>query len=103
MSSVALSSPTTDERTPICTRCEQPLDTTGTPQWCKQCRATYQREYNATKKQMQESRGYAAGIAAMRDYLAGKFREYGTAGSFTGIEVAHYIAQSHGPTVKTGQ
>jgi hypothetical protein len=53
---------------------------------------------------MQESRGYAAGISAMREYLAVRFADYGTAGSFTGIEVARIISGSLGPAaVKTGQ
>jgi hypothetical protein len=82
---------------PLCSKCEAPLDTAGYPLWCKQCRAANMREYTATKKQMQESRGFAAGVSAMRDYLAGRFREYGTQGSFTGNEVAHFISQSHGP------
>lgn len=90
-----MSPPIKPER--ACSKCEGLLDTSGYPLWCRKCRAGNKREYEATKKEMQESRGYAAGISAMREYLAAKFREYGTQGSFTGIEVAHYITQSQGP------
>ncbi len=78
-------------------RCNNPLDTTGYPLWCKACRATNKRETEATKKEMTESRGYAAGVSAMRDYLAMKFGEYGAQGGFSGTEIAHYIRQSKGP------
>lgn len=88
----------TPEETPQqCTKCDQLLDTTGYPLWCKSCRAKHKREYEATKKEMQESRGYCAGMSAMREYLASKFQQYGSAGSFTGYEIAATIRQCAGP------
>lgn len=45
---------------------------------------------------MTESRGYAAGIAAMRAHLAGHFDRLGS-GAFTGFEIAGLIRQSKGP------
>lgn len=33
----------------------------------------------------------------MREYLAKRFAEYGTAGSFSGSEIAQIIAQAKGP------
>lgn len=81
---------------PICSRCTEPLDTTGSPTWCKACRAKYQREYKALRAEMTESRGFAAGVSAMRAYLAEQFAKLG-AGGFTGSEVASLIRQSQGP------
>lgn len=79
-----------------CSKCDGSLDTSGTPHWCKACRAKYKREYDATVKEMTESRGYAAGVTAMRTYLAENFRQYGSAG-FSGSEIADTIMQVKGP------
>lgn len=81
---------------PLCSRCTEPLDTTGSPTWCKSCRANYQREYKALRAEMTESRGYAAGVSAMRAYLAAQFAKLGS-GGFTASEVAALIRQSQGP------
>lgn len=74
-----------------CSKCDGVLDTTGTPKWCRACRAKYKREYEATVKEMTESRGYAAGVSAMRDYLAQNFAKYGSCGSFSGYEISQTI------------
>jgi hypothetical protein len=81
-----------------CSKCEKPLDSTGFPKWCMDCRAKYRREYDATKKEMAESRSFAAGMTAMREHLAKNFSQYGPAG-FTGTEIARLILQVKGPTV----
>jgi hypothetical protein len=60
-----------------CGRCESDLDTEGSPRWCKKCRAKYQREYQSLRKEMNESRGYAAGCSAMRDFMVGYFAQFG--------------------------
>ncbi len=80
-----------------CSKCDKALDTTGYPLWCRSCRAANKREYENTRREMQESRGYAAGVTAMRHYLAENFRRYGTAGSFSGVEIAATIMQVRGP------
>ncbi len=81
-------------------KCGKPLDTEGSPRWCKACRAQYQREYKDIVKEMTESRGFAAGMSAMRDYLAHNFDTlYGTQGSFTGAQIAHLIRTVRGPAV----
>lgn len=72
------------------------LDTAGSPPWCKTCRAKYQRDYKAMRAEMSESRGFAAGVSAMRAYLAAHFERLGS-GSFSGYESAHLIRQSRGP------
>lgn len=88
---------TPDAQTPAtCTKCTGPLDTEGYPKWCKACRAKHRREYEATKKEMSETRGYAAGVSAMKGHLAGHFERLGS-GSFSGYEVAALIRQSKGP------
>lgn len=56
----------------LCSKCKtRPrADSISTNPWCLECRAEYAREYRALKKEMRESRGYAAGQSAMRDHLA---------------------------------
>lgn len=81
-----------------CSRCEEKLDTTGFPRWCKACQNKYRRELRETRKEMQESRGYAAGVSAMREYLAREFEQrYGNQGSWTGSEIADIIRAARGP------
>jgi hypothetical protein len=80
-----------------CSRCAGVLDTTGYPLWCRKCRAENKRDYEATKKQMMESRGFATGVGAMREYLVKAFQEYGAASSFTGDEIASIIQRCKGP------
>ncbi len=71
----------TDETavTAECSKCEGQLDTTGYPKWCKSCRAKNKREYEATKKEMSETRGFAAGVSAMRQLLCDELRGRGPA------------------------
>jgi hypothetical protein len=86
-----------DTPTPAtCSKCDGALDTEGYPKWCKACRAKHRREYESTRKEMSESRGYAAGVSAMRLHLAGHFERLG-AGSFAGYEIAALIRQARGP------
>lgn len=85
------------EQPEVCSKCTKPLDTTGYPRWCLACRAKYKREYESARKEMTESRGFAAGISAMREYLAQNFRKYGSAGAFTGYEIAETIMRAKGP------
>jgi hypothetical protein len=80
-----------------CSKCAGELDTAGYPLWCKKCRAANKREYEATKKEMQESRGYAAGVSAMRDYLVKQFAGFGGSGDFSGNDVAKMIQTCRGP------
>ena len=76
---------------PECSKCHAALNTTGYPLWCQACRTKHKRDYEEARKEMRESRGYAAGISAMRDHLAKNFSVYGTAGAFNGAEIAHII------------
>ena len=83
---------------PFCSRCGGDLDTTDYPKWCKDCRKTNKKQWEATRKEMTESRGFAAGVSAMRAYLAKNFDErYGTQTEFTGMEIAHIIRTCKGP------
>lgn len=78
----------------LCSKCEAELDTTGYPLWCKACRAANKREYEATKRQMTESRGYAAGFTAgsaeMQRRLAVRVASLGN-GKFTCLQIATWI------------
>lgn len=84
----------TKPQTEECSKCEAPLDTTGFPKWCKACRAKYKREYEATKKEMSETRGYAAGFsagsAAMQAGIAARVAAVGN-GKFSGLRFAEWI------------
>jgi threonine synthase len=80
-----------------CSKCGKPGEVAVSPRWCRDCRAKYQREYERTKKEMQETRGYAAGVSAMRAHLVKIFSEIRGGGSFTAQEVAYYIQQAKGP------
>jgi len=86
----------TDSTTELCTKCGQARDTIGYPKWCKACRSTYKREYAELKEGMSETRGYSAGISAMRDCAAREFDRLGS-GSFAAFEVAALIRQMPGP------
>jgi hypothetical protein len=74
-----------------CSKCDGALDTTGYPHWCKRCQNAYRKEYGATKNEMQETRGYAAGVSAMREFLATNFEAYLPPRIFTGAEIAHIV------------
>ncbi len=73
------------------TDCGKPLDTSGSPPWCKACRAKYQRDYQSLRKEMSESRGYAAGVSAFRDHIVKKFEAIGTSANFTGSVAAQWV------------
>jgi len=74
-----------------CARCEKPLDTNGSPHWCKACRAKYQREYQLLRVEMSETRGYAAGVSAMREHIVRKFEAIGTTATFNGSVAAQWV------------
>ncbi len=82
--------------TELCTKCNGARDTTGFPKWCKSCRAAYHREYKELKEGMSETRGFSAGISAMRDCMATEFERLGS-GMFAGYEIAELIRQAPGP------
>lgn len=76
--------------------CGKPLDTSGYPRWCKACRSSYKTQYAALQKEMSETRGFAAGISAMRECAADLFSEYGS-GQFSGYEIEQMIRSMPGP------
>ena len=80
------------ETTEVCSKCKKPLDTDGTPKWCKACRAEYQRTYNATKEGRAEAKGFAKGVSAMRKIFVDNWFELGSS-KFNGYEIAH-VAQN---------
>ena len=85
---------TTDAvETAKCSKCWEPLDTEGSPLWCKKCRAQYQRDY----KSLLGDKKFMQGVAAMRDTLADGFEAITGGGSFSTLEIAHIIRNSKGP------
>ncbi len=89
--------PEVEEKT--CSRCESPLDTTGNPQWCKKCRAKNQREYERTRKDMAETRGFAAGASATKAFIAECFEQQVRHANISGMEAARYVRACNGPTL----
>ncbi len=83
-----------------CTRCEEALDTEGFPLWCKSCRAKYMREYRSLQRQMKETRGFAAGVAAMRAHIAAHWGQWPSA-VFSGTEIRMKTMQLQGPNEPT--
>ena len=86
------------ETAKLCTKCgTNPRATeAGNNPWCKECRAAYQKSYSDAKAKMTESRGFAAGVTAMRWALARRFESFGR-GMFSGLEVADVIRKAPGP------
>lgn len=78
------------------TTCANALDTTGSPAWCKECRAKYQRQYKALQKQMSESRGFCAGVSAAKDLIASEFERHRGV-MFSGRDAAHMVRVCKGP------
>jgi hypothetical protein len=74
-----------------CSKCDGKLDSTGFPHWCKACRAKYKRDYEALRGEMSETRGYAAGVSAMREFLAVNFEGYSPTTLFSGPQIGHII------------
>ncbi len=79
-----------------CSKCEKDLDTEGSPRWCKTCRAKYQREYQSLRKEMSETRGYAAGCSAMRQFLSDYFMQWPNA-RISGIEISKMVRSAGVP------
>jgi hypothetical protein len=79
-----------------CSKCEAVLDSEGYPKWCLACRAKNRREYEATKKEMNETRGFSAGSSAMRHAAAEYFKLFGNA-KFSGIEIWSMLRSVPGP------
>ena len=80
----------------FCSRCEADLDTNGYPKWCRKCRAKYRREYDSLKRQMSETRGFAAGCSAMRQAVRARFMHWPTA-MISGSEVSAQVQTMPGP------
>jgi hypothetical protein len=87
------------EETETCSRCEKPLDTTGTPGWCRACRATYQREYKSLQKQMSETRGFASGVSAAKAFVASEFETAIRGATINGFEAARLVRACKGPAL----
>ena len=77
-------------------QCSNDLDTTGSPKWCKVCRARYQREYKDTVREMAESKAFSDGCAVTRDALARAFAVYPNS-IFYGLEIAQKIHEFQAP------
>ncbi len=82
-----------------CSKCEGVLDTTGYPKWCKSCRAKNKREYEATKKEMSETRGFAAGVSAAKAFVASEFETAIRGSMINGFEAARLVRACKGPAL----
>jgi hypothetical protein len=81
----------------LCSRCEKPLDTGGSPRWCKACRAAYQREYQILQSDIAKGKGFSAGAEAMRGTLIDKLRYLNPGVMTTLAEVAKWIRECPAP------
>lgn len=81
-----------------CSKCSETLDTTGYPLWCKVCRAKYRREYDGLRKEISETRGYAAGVTAMRGAIVAHFAKIGPFARLTPVEIAAMIRELPAPS-----
>lgn len=61
-----------------CARCGN-NPAAGKHQWCNQCKAAYQRDYQKTQMEMAEKRAFLRGVAAQRDLLIDQFQRRGSA------------------------
>ena len=87
-----------DNERMLCSRCEEILDTSGSPKWCRKCRAKYQREYQLLRMEMASSGGFIKGREAMRQIIVAEFDKLAS-GKFSGCEIADLVAQMPGPQV----
>lgn len=83
----------------LCSRCSKDLDTEGSPNWCKACRAKYQREYKELIAKRTSERAFNAGVEAMRQTLAMEFSRHGRV-MLSGQEVAFAINNSPRPQIQ---
>lgn len=81
--------------------CTNPLDTTGSPPWCRECRAKYQRQYRSIQKQMSEGRGFCAGVVAAKHLLASEFERNIRGAMISGHEAARLVRACKGPALPT--
>ena len=93
-----------EKQQPLCRRvgddgeaCGKSLDTTGYPLWCKACRSKHRNAYNATVKDMSETRGFCAGVTAAKDFLASEFERKISAVMISGNEAARLVRACRGP------
>lgn len=81
--------------TKMCSKCSQ-NEATEKHSWCRQCKATYQREYALTLIEKKDREGFYKGVAAMREYLRADLarRPHGLMQAW---DVAEWISACPGP------
>lgn len=90
-----MSLPAAASEVKMCTKCSV-TPATEKHQWCKPCKAAYQREYEGLKGEMAEKRGHFKGVEAFRGVLVTEFDRLGS-GMFSGTEIASLIQQTPAP------
>lgn len=85
------------EASETCSRCDESLDTTGFPKWCKACRQSYNKEYKALQKQLSETRGFCAGVSAAKAFIASEFESAIRGATINGFEAARLVRACKGP------
>jgi hypothetical protein len=79
-----------------CPKCEIRPSTPGRNRWCNECNAAYQREYQASREERMEGKGFAKGVDAMRREVSAHFEQFPFA-KFAGHEIAKMIATIPAP------
>jgi len=80
------------EENKTCNLCDQPLDTTGYPLWCKACRTTKKRALKEAHEQMARSNGFATGAEEMRRAIVEGLAHMNPGGMLRIAETARWIA-----------
>lgn len=83
-----------------CSSCKAPLDTTGLPKWCRECRNRWQRERRALENYRIDARSHAQGAREMKEMLAKMFDATGTA-VYSAREVAGLIRRMDTPRLSS--
>jgi len=68
-----------DKTIKLCSKCkERPrAHPESTNPWCRQCNTEKQVEYQGNVKEMTETRSFAAGCAAMREFMVTYYAQFG--------------------------
>ncbi len=93
---MTLESPVTLKR---CSKCDGYLDsgeTKSKDNWCRNCRAAYQREYRIQEFDKAKAEGFDAGVKACQLYLLQQFSKY-PIGMFSGMDIINYIRRAEMP------
>ena len=79
----------------LCSKCHKNprADANGTNPWCKECRADYQRAYEAGRAEKLKDTGFAKGAEAMRKALLERFAGRAPDGVIRLSDLYHWLRE----------